>query len=145
MKREETIDHQIKALWHAIYRMYNQQALKVDLTTSIGFVLLIIDPKEGTPATKIAPLMGLEARSLTRMLKSMEEKGYIRKQQDETDKRSVRISLTELGMVKKELARETVLAFNHRVREEIPLKELEIFMDVAQRVTRLIESKSIFQ
>lgn len=79
MKREESIDYNIKAAWHAISRMYNQQAVKYGITTSIGFVLLNINSKEGTPATKIAPLMGLESRSLTRMLKSMEEKGLIYK------------------------------------------------------------------
>ena len=66
MKQEESVDYQIKATWHAISRMYNQQAIKYDITTSIGFVLLNIDSHEGTPATKIAPLMGLEARSLTK-------------------------------------------------------------------------------
>ncbi|HMG89981.1 MAG TPA: hypothetical protein VK589_07970, partial [Chryseolinea sp.] len=69
MRREETVDHNIKSAWHAISRMYNQQAGKHEITTSIGFVLLNIH-SDGTPATKIAPLMGLEARSLTRMLKT---------------------------------------------------------------------------
>ncbi|HZX73006.1 MAG TPA: MarR family transcriptional regulator, partial [Cyclobacteriaceae bacterium] len=67
MKKEETIDHNIKAAWHAIARMYNQQALKYGGTMSIGFALLNIHGDEGTAATKIAPLMGLEPRSLTRL------------------------------------------------------------------------------
>ena len=58
MKREETVDYNIKTAWHAINRMYNQEALKNDITTSIGFVLLNINSTEGTPATKIAPLIG---------------------------------------------------------------------------------------
>ncbi|HMR56503.1 MAG TPA: MarR family winged helix-turn-helix transcriptional regulator, partial [Cyclobacteriaceae bacterium] len=77
MKREETVDYHIRSAWHAIARMYNQQALKYGGTMSIGFALLNIDSDKGTPATKIAPLMGLETRSLTRLLKSMEDKGLI--------------------------------------------------------------------
>ncbi len=119
MKREETVDYNIKATWHAIARMYNQEAMKHDITTSIGFVLLNID-EEGTPATKIAPLLGLEARSLTRMLKTMEEKGFISRQPDPTDRRLVRIFLTELGKKKKEVSRKTVRAFNKAVQEQIP-------------------------
>ena len=87
MKREETIDHQIKSCWHGIHRMYNQEASKHNSTTSQAYVVLNIDPKEGTPATKIAPMMGLESRSLTRMLKSMEEMGVIYKKQDPNDGR----------------------------------------------------------
>lgn len=101
MRREETVDHQIKAVWHAISRMYNQQAGKHAITTAIGFVLLNIHAEQGTPATKIAPLMGLEARSLTRMLKTMESKKLIYREPDPLDKRSVRIFLTDLGKEKK--------------------------------------------
>ena len=136
MRREETVDHNIKSAWHAISRMYNQQAGKHDITTSIGFVLLNIH-SDGTPATKIAPLMGLEARSLTRMLKTMEEKKLIYREPDALDKRSVRIFLTELGKKKKEISRETVLYFNNKVRELVPESKLKIFFEVMNDVNHL--------
>ena len=144
LKREETIDHHIKTCWHAIARMYNQQAVKHDITTSIGFVLLNINSQEGTPATKIAPLMGLESRSLTRMLKGMEEKGFITKKKDKTDKRSVRIYLTAKGKQKKEVARETVLRFNHVMRDLIPEDKLQVFFEVIMEVSKTIESNAIY-
>ena len=136
MRREDTVDHNIKSAWHAISRMYNHQAGKHDITTSIGFVLLNIH-SDGTPATKIAPLMGLEARSLTRMLKTMEEKKLIYREPDPTDKRSVRIFLTELGKKKKEVSRETVLYFNNKVRELVPESKLKIFLEVMNDINLL--------
>ena len=144
MTREETIDHNIKTTWHAIARMYNQQASKQDITTSIGFVLLNISSREGTPATKIAPLMGLEARSLTRVLKNMETKGLIYRKPDELDKRSVRIYLTPEGKKKKEVSRNTVLRFNEEVRKRIPREKLEVFFDVINDVNKIIENNSIY-
>ncbi|TRX49337.1 MarR family transcriptional regulator [Fulvivirga sp. M361] len=144
MKREETIDHNIKTAWHAIARMYNQQAAKQEITTSIGFVLLNISSKDGTPATKIAPLMGLESRSLTRVLKNMEEKGLIYRQPDAVDKRSVRIYLTELGKKKKEVSRETVLRFNDVVRSRIAEDKLKIFFEVINDVNDVIENNNIY-
>src|SRR6187551_3712144 len=102
MKKEETVDHNLRTAWHAIARMYNQQAVKYDATMSMGFVLLNINSDEGIPATKIAPLMGLESRSLTRLLKTMEEKGLVYRQGDKIDKRSVRIMLTKDGKLKRE-------------------------------------------
>lgn len=145
MKREETIDHNIKTAWHAISRMYNQQAVKQDITTSIGFVLLNISSKDGTPATKIAPLMGLESRSLTRVLKNMEEKGLICRKPDANDGRSVRIFLTELGKQKKEVSRETVLTFNTKVRELVPQSKLEIFFDVINDINKIIDSNKTYE
>ncbi|GAB2856324.1 MarR family winged helix-turn-helix transcriptional regulator [Hymenobacter ruber] len=145
MKPEETVDYNIKVAWHAISRMYNTQAAQNDITTSIGFVLLNIDQERGTPATKIAPLLGLETRSLTRILRSMEEKGLIYKQADSVDKRSVRIFLTELGLEKKEVSRQTVRHFNLKIREKIPQNQLDVFFKVAAQITSMIESKTLFE
>ena len=144
MKPEETVDYNFKVCWHAISRMYNTEAAKADITTSIGFVLLNINQETGTPATKIAPLLGLEARSLTRILKSMEEQELIYKVSDMSDKRLVRIFLTEKGLEKKEIARQTVKRFNYRVRDEIPQKELDVFFRVCGRIMGMIENKEIF-
>lgn len=140
MKPEETIDYHVRAVWYAIYRMYNQVASKYDVTTSIGFVLLNIHSEEGTPATKIAPLMGMESRSLTRMLKSMEEKKLIYKQKDAVDKRSVRIFLTEKGKEQKEVSRRTVRAFNEKVREIVPEQDLKAFFRTMTSVSQLISN-----
>ena len=145
MKPEETVDYNIKVAWHAISRMYNTQAAQNDITTSIGFVLLNIDQERGTPATKIAPLLGLETRSLTRILRSMEDKGLIYKQGDSVDKRSVRIFLTKLGLEKKEVSRQTVRHFNLKIREKIPQSQLDVFFKVAAQITGMIEGKTLFE
>lgn len=143
MRREETVDYAIRAAWHAIARMYKHQAGKHDITMSMGFVLLNIHPVEGTPATKIAPLMGLEARSLTRLLKSMEEKGLIYREADVSDKRLVRIVLTKEGKRKREKSRETVLRFNETVREKIDGEKLKTLFHVLQHIQKIIEENNI--
>ncbi len=140
MKREVTVDYNIKVLWHAISRMYNQQGSEYGITASIGFVLLNIDCDKGTPATKIAPLLGLETRSLTRMLKSLEEKGLVYREKDETDKRSVRIYLTEEGKRKRKISAKTVKAFNNKVSAIIPEEQLENFFDVINLIEKVIEN-----
>ena len=145
MKREETVDYNIKASWHAIARMYNQQAMKYGGTMSIGFALLNIHTDEGTPATKIAPMMGLEARSLTRLLKSMEEKGLIYRETDKNDKRSVRIRLTKEGKKNKEKAKDTVLRFNEVVHEEIDDEKLNAFFDVLKKINQIVERNNIYE
>ena len=81
--------------------------------------------------------MGLEARSLTRMLKTMEEKKLIYRHPDLIDKRSVRIYLTDLGKKKKELSRASVLLFNDRVRELISESKLKVFFEVINEINQL--------
>lgn len=143
MRREETVDHHIKAAWHAIARMYNQQAAAYDATMAMGFVLLTINAEDGTPATKIAPLMGLEARSLTRLLNTMEERGVIVRKTDAIDKRSVRVFLTEAGKKKREKAKETVLNFNNAVRDVVSQEKLDVFFEVIQTIQQVVEKDNI--
>ncbi|MEM6642786.1 MAG: MarR family transcriptional regulator [Bacteroidota bacterium] len=144
MKREETVDYNIKSLWHGISRMYNQFGLPYDITASTGFVLLNIDVNEGTPATKIAPSLGMESRSLTRMLKSMEEKSWIYREKDAIDGRSVRIFLTEHGKEKRELSRRAVREFNKKVREIIPSEKMKSFFEVLSCLDEIVNEHSIF-
>lgn len=139
MKREETVDYHIKSSWHAISRMYNQKAAGEGFTTAIGFVLININSKDGTPATKIAPMMGLETRSLTRMLKNMEEKGLIFKRPDPIDKRSVRIFLTDEGKRKKEISINTIREFNEQIREVVSEPELANFFKVFEKIQLVID------
>jgi len=134
MKKEESIDYYIKTSWHSLSRLYNQKAQKHGITTTIAFILLNVSTSEGTPATKIAPLMGLESRSLTRALKSLEEKGFIYREKDPYDKRSVRIFLTDKGIEKKGKAIETVKAFNQFIKERIPEDKLNTFIQVSSLI-----------
>ncbi|WP_163380671.1 MarR family winged helix-turn-helix transcriptional regulator [Cyclobacterium sp. SYSU L10401] len=139
MKKEETIDFHIKSCWHSISRMYNQKANMEGITTSMGFVLINIHSIEGTAATKIAPMMGLETRSLTRILKTMEEKGLIRKSPDPTDKRSVRIFLTNLGKEKKSAAVQTINNFNQQIRHALTDEELKSFFSLFKKINQVIQ------
>ena len=144
MKREETVDYNIKGLWHSISRMYNQYGASYDITASTGFVLLNIDVENGTPATKIAPLLGMESRSLTRMLKAMEEKGWVYREKDPTDGRSVRIFLSDIGKEKRELSRRAVREFNSKVRTMIPDDKLNDFFVVLKQINEIVDEPSLF-
>ena len=139
MKADKTVDYHIKLGWHAISRMYNSYATPSDITMAIGYVLLNID-KKGTPATKIAPALGLEPRSLTRMLKSLEDKKWIRREIDEDDRRVVNVYLTEEGKRKRDFARQGVILFNDAIYEKIGEEKLNIFFEVMQKINEVVNN-----
>ena len=145
MKKEESIDYNIKTTWHAISRMYNQYGQDFGLTSSAGFVLLNVDFEEGTPATKIAPLMGLEARSLTRVLKSLEERELIYRQPDEIDGRSVRIFLTKEGKIKREIVKKAVMAFNEMVVKKVGSRKMQSFFETIIKVQNIVNDKKLIR
>ena len=142
MRPEETIDFHIRWAWHGIARMYNLEASKHDTTMSVGQTLLNID-LEGTPSTKLGPKMGMESRSLTRILKSMEEKGLISKKPDVKDKRMVRIYLTDKGRAKREVSKEAVIMFNTAIHEKIGKTNLQTFFKVMKKINEVLNTQAL--
>ncbi len=138
-KKKKSVDFALKATWLAVAKMYNTLGTEFEVSHSIGFVLLNIDAEVGTPATKIAPLMGMEARSLTRILKSLEEEGLIERKSDEDDKRKVIIKLTKAGLKKREISKLAVKEFNKRVAETVPQKKLDVFFEVIDQINKVVD------
>ncbi|HEY9490098.1 MAG TPA: winged helix DNA-binding protein, partial [Chryseosolibacter sp.] len=86
----------------------------------------------------------LEARSLSRLLKTMEEKGLICREADVADRRMVRIVLTKEGKRKKEKSRDTVLRFNEAVRKHVDGNKLNVFFQVLEDIQKIIEKNNIY-
>lgn len=143
-KKEITIDHALRATWQAVAKMYNEQAAKHESTMATAFVLLSIDYENGTPSTALGPLMGMEATSLSRILKTMEEKGVIYRESNPHDKRSVLIKLTDFGKEKRDVSRETVKQFNKVIRANISEEKINHFFEVIHVIMTQIEKKEIF-
>lgn len=142
--KDKTIDYVLRATWQAVSRMYNEEAAKYGATMATGFVLLSIDKENGTPSTALGPKMGMEATSLTRILKSMEERGLIIRKKNPDDGRGVLIYLTDFGKEKRELSKNTVLKFNETIKNNISEEKMNHFMEVAETINDLIADKSIF-
>ncbi|SRR5690606_1107754 len=142
-EKDKTIDYTLRETWQAVARMYNEEASKYDATMALGFALLSID-KEGTPSTALAPKMGMEATSLTRTLKSMEEKGLIVRKKNPSDGRGVIIHLTKLGQQKRELSKQTVLRFDEVIKQNISEEKLNTFKEVSETINTLISNRQIY-
>jgi len=142
--KEITIDYALRATWQAVARMYNEEAKQFDSTMAVGFTLLSIDPKTGTPSTALGSKMGMEATSLSRILKSMQEKGLIERKPNPADGRGVLIHLTDFGLEKRMDSKDVVMRFNEVVKQEVDAEKLEHFFEVAETIDKLIADKKIY-
>lgn len=133
-------DFLIRHAWHRISRMYNQKASEHNMTMSIGFILMIVD-KDGTPSTQLGPRMGMEPTSLSRTLKTMEDRKLIRRQEDKIDKRKVFIFLTAEGLEYRRLVRETILEFNEKIHNKVSQDKLDVFYEVLNNMDQLVEEE----
>ncbi|MGA9211236.1 MarR family winged helix-turn-helix transcriptional regulator, partial [Kaistella sp.] len=73
----------------------------------------------------------------TRIIKLLEDNGYIYKEKTSNDKREVIIKLTDKGLNSRNLSKEVVLNFNKKVVEKIPLEKMEIFKEVMTDILKI--------
>ena len=142
--KEKTIDYISRSTWMSVQKMYNEEAGKKGSTMATGFALVSIDPEEGTPSTALGPKMGMEATSLSRTLKTMEEKGLIERKPNPLDGRGVLIHLTPFGIEMRDFSKKVVLGFDEAVRENVSEEDLKTFKRVANTMVDLINNKKIY-
>jgi DNA-binding MarR family transcriptional regulator len=129
--RKKTIDASLRTTWNAVSKMYNREASKFDSTMAMGFALLNIEA-EGTPSSSLGPKLGMESTSLSRLLKSMENKKMIKRVPNPSDGRSVLIFLTPFGKEKRDDSRLVVLNFNHVIENQLSDIQKKHFFEVAE-------------
>lgn len=136
---EKLVIYQIRSKWLSISKVYNELASEQDGTMSMAFVLLTIHVEKGTPVTKIAPRMGMEPNSLSRILKSMEKKGLVYRRKSRSDKRKVYISLTDHGKQMREVAMNAVFSLEGSIQSNVSQKDLQGFFKVMEGIPKAME------
>lgn len=132
----ENIDLIVKSTWLAVSKMYSEMASEYDSTAVQALTLLKIDPKEGTRSTNLGPKMAIEPTSLTRIIKLLEDNGFIYKEKTTQDKREVIIKLTDKGLRHRDISKDVVVNFNKIVCEKVSPEDLEIFKNVMEVILK---------
>lgn len=140
--RKKTIDAALRSTWNSVSKMYNREASKFNSTMATGFALLNIEAK-GTPSSSLGPKLGMESTSLSRLLKSMEEKKLIYRIANPEDGRSVLIFLTKFGKEKRDDSRSVVLNFNKILEKQLSDVQLKHFFEVTDCVMKEVKSLNI--
>lgn len=133
----ENVDLMLKSVWLAVSKMYSEQASMHNSTAVQALTLLKIDPKEGTRSTNLGPKMAIEPTSLTRIIKLLEDNGYIYKEKTTSDKREVIIKLTDKGLKSRNLSKEVVVGFNKKVVEKIDPEKFAVFKEVMGDILKI--------
>ena len=136
-EKVENVDLILKSTWLSVSKMYSELAHDHDATAVQALTLLKIEPKEGTRSTNLGPKMAIEPTSLTRIIKLLEDNGYIYKEKTTNDKREVIIKLTEKGLNSRNMSKEVVVNFNKKVVENITPEKLEIFKEVMNDILKI--------
>lgn len=138
-KEKLEIDLMLKSTWLAVSKMYTELANEYEATAVQGLTLLKIDPKNGTRSTNLGPKMAIEPTSLTRIIKLLEDNGYIYKDKSTKDKREVIIKLTEKGMKHRNISKDIVVGLNEKIIKKVSQEKLDIFEEVMNTISETVQ------
>lgn len=130
--------YKIRESWLQIVKFFDKIASDYDMSLSMAFVLIALSEEEGTPVTKIAPRIGMEPNSLSRILKKLKERSLIIKKADKNDKRMVKIQLTSEGEKLRVIALKVVFKFENNLIENVDKQEIESFFKIVNLVPKAV-------
>ncbi|MDX6426594.1 MAG: MarR family transcriptional regulator, transcriptional regulator for hemolysin [Gaiellaceae bacterium] len=103
---------------------------------SVPVWLILNALKEGRWSTQLdlARSLGIEGPTLTRHLDNMEQSGFVARQPSETDRRAVRVEITEAGEAAHGRMLVAVIAFNRRLHAGVSRDELIQLDEILSRL-----------
>ena len=136
---DKMVLYHIRTSWFSIAKFYNDMTEKYGGSISSAFVLMALYEEEGVPVTRIAPRIGMEPNSLSRILKELERKRAIKRKRDKVDSRIVNISLTEKGKELRKSALKSVFHLEKLITREMTEEQLKDFFAVVEQVPTALE------
>lgn len=135
---DKMVIYNIRKSWLSIAKLYNEMTAQYGGTISMAFVLLALYEEEGVPVTKIAPRIGMEPNSLSRILKELESKEILERKKNHTDSRVVNIVLTEKGKELRKSALKSVFYLEKQTKKGITENDLIGFFNVIENLPSAI-------
>jgi len=135
---------EIGSLLKLIYKKYSLRLLEKlqgrgfnDLRPSFLELLIVITHEDGPTLKQVGNACGLKKQTMTSHVNELVKRGYINKVQDQKDRRSQRIYLTELGerfrMHLLESLEELEVSYREKIGEITLLQLLNMLKDFHER------------
>ena len=112
------------------------------------FVMLEIIEREngnreqGVLASDIAKRLGITAPAVSKMLRSMEEKGYVERRVEEKDRRNTRVSITPDGKEAEQQVRRQMQEFITGVIERLGEERTKELIHLMNRYTEIMQEEN---
>lgn len=111
-------------------QIFGQVVQPLGLTVIEWYILRALYEQDGQHASELARAVGRAATSFTPNLDKLQNKGLIERRADPSDRRAVRIYLTEEGRTCKKAVHDAAEDIDTRIAEMFPNGDYEVFQSV---------------
>lgn len=98
--------------------------------------------EQGVLASDIAKRLRITAPAVSKMLRSMEEKGYVERRVDEKDRRNTRVSITPDGKEAEQQVRRQMQEFITGVIERLREERTKELIHLMNRYTEIMQEEN---
>ncbi len=122
------------------YELCDQMCMgQYRVTASQGYTMLTLPESKSMTMNALSEAMGLANSTMTRMIDQLVDKGFVRRETDNEDRRVVRVSLTSQGQETRRNLEQAQQYFFGLVLTEIPQEERHDILQVLERIVVAIE------
>lgn len=106
----------------------------LDVTPEEAITVMLIDKFQASTVSKLAESLGRDRTTITRLLDSLERKGYVQRTVSPQDRRSSTVGLTQQGTEFEQAMEVDAKRLVRELTEGIPPEELIVTLSVLARV-----------
>jgi len=129
---KQSIGFNINKTANIINSSFNLALQQHDIALEQRATLEIVKFEDNVTQTKIAQILGKDKTTISRTLKTLEKKGYIKK--EELDKRTYLVKLTKHGEEVLEKSAQTVQDFRSKIASNLSQNEINQFFTTLEKV-----------
>lgn len=118
-------------------QLFNRAIQPLGLTIIEWYILRALYERDGQHASELARAVGRAATSFTPNLDKLQQKGYIERRPDPTDRRAVHIYLTDLAEQHRKEVLATAKEIDLEIRHLFEPDEFEVFLNVLSVIQSL--------
>jgi len=120
---------------------FNQILQPFDIAIEQRITLEFIKNKKSVNQTKIANVLAKDKTTISRTLRALEQKGYIKRDEKSLDKRTNLIKLTALGEEVLEKSSNTVKSFRNKLSSKLSIEEEKQLFSSLDKLLSLLKEE----
>lgn len=141
---EKSIGKLITYLSRCIQQELKNVVVPFDLSVGEEPYYTALIQNNGVTQDELTKLVKVDKAATARMVKSLEQKGYVTRETDPKDKRNKRIYLTETGKLKYEPITHALRQFNQELTSEWTEEQYEFVYRSLEMLKKKLESENKF-
>ena len=137
MKRDDRLIYLIFTAQQKLRTYMKNVMMKenVRVTTAQAGILFLLKQKSGQSMSEMSQLLSIDNSTLTGLVDRLERAGFVRRNSNPGDRRTLNLDITEAGIRELERAKAVIRRINEEIKEGFSEQEMESFKKVLQHFT----------